>query len=167
MDEEFGDKLLGTFTLRVLQSVGQVRRMLDSESVPWEDFDSWLAETLASHVDTDNRPLKVERLCPDCGELLVLMSVNTTNKNRVEGNDWSSMWFCDECNWNELSAFPRVIESDKYMVEVTDEEWDKIQKSTVPDRNFKKSKTKTKKRIVSPRDHHMLYYRNPRRRLPR
>lgn len=121
MDQAYGDKLKRTFKWSVLQSVNQVFLFLADRGISIEEFNAWVEKELDARFNKVDLLLKVERRCPECDAPLTINPVNTSKRNRIEGN-WSSMWFCDNCGWNEMSTVEARAESQKYLVPINNAE---------------------------------------------
>jgi len=119
MDLAYGDKLKRTFKWSVIQSVNQILIFLSDKGITIDDYNGWVEKE--NKANRGDELLKLERFCPECKVEVNLNPVNTTRRNKVEG-DWSSMWFCDICGWNEMSSLSVALESQKYLVPVNNAE---------------------------------------------
>lgn len=164
-DYEKIEKALSAFHGSVLQSVNQVKRKLETYGINWHEFDEWVTYRFEAQALTNRwyPQIEISRECPECAKNNVhrplrIMDVNTTTCTQVGGN-WGSMWYCNWCEWTELSTKSEREESAPYRIKESTS-----RKEFGPPKQRVTMK-KSRSRIVDPKDHRMLYYKHPRRRV--
>jgi hypothetical protein len=161
------DKILEAFVdFKCVQQAIQIKKKLDEHEKSWEEFAEWVqdkakrtAEERTIRYEKGQSPQSVEddttlvkRRCPRCSaSSLHLIPVNECCQSQVGGN-WKSMWYCEECDWDQLSRKSVWEEKKPYIVATNAEK----------PRHAKKKKKKS--RIIMPNEHRMLYYGDQRRR---
>ena len=141
------DKVLEAFSFGRIQECGNIVRKLNEHGIPWEEFIDWV-DTKTQSMTTQCQQ-QTSRVCPECGGWLSISDVNATKCSQVDG-DWKSMWYCDNCAWNELSEVSSMEEKQKYPAPATSTNGTPDEKPEVIMTPRPKIK-KTKRRIVDPR----------------
>lgn len=182
------DKILLVFEGRFayIQAYTQIKRLLEKHGVSHEEFEEWKkgkAKRVAQAKTTQTRTRKksyvppspqkqTRRACPECGEWLQLTEVNNAPCCMTDDPDMHSVWTClgsikkkdsdgewievPTCGWQEFSKKYPAEEAEPYIEDIPVNE----PRPIVRARNKKRKKS----RIVHPRDHNMLYYKNINRR---
>lgn len=114
--EEFFDMVFGQFGFGVLQDMANVMKIMIESEVTIEELIAWVKQTHANQNSmlfeySKRRYLAYldyklnSRRCPDCGDIMRAMPVNTGPGDQVGGN-YQTVWMClskENCGLCEYS----------------------------------------------------------------
>lgn len=99
------EKIFASYDDRVLKDSIGVFDLLKKNKISMEDF-RWFTKKLRKDFTSS---FLISRLCPECGEKLVLYGINEEQGPRNLFG-YRSRWFCDVCGFEKLSKAPPMEE---------------------------------------------------------
>ena len=150
------DKILEAFSFGRVQECKSIMLKLNEHGISQEEFVEWVDNHTNREIKVPKEPRQEpRRKCPNCGKPLVIRPVNNSTATIIEHYpELKSVWVCDACKFDEYSEKSIADESKPYLVKA----------ETTPMSKGAKRRKKTSG-IIHPREHNMLYYGNPRRRM--
>ena len=96
-------KILAAWNLKMIHEALNIHRHLANAGKTWEDVEQYIADSAGNKghkaIAASGRRQAVIHVCPQCGRLMQLYSVNSDPQKRdrvisEKGSDYKSMWLC-------------------------------------------------------------------------